>query len=99
MLHTNFQGQRPFGSEEEDCLKFLPYMVMAAILVMWLGPFEQTFFPLSHGGSVWNLTWIGQSFFEEMFKECGRQTTGDDRRVTDAYLSFKLTSVTSAQVS
>ena len=24
MLHTKFQGHRPFGSREEDCLMFLP---------------------------------------------------------------------------
>ena len=34
MLHTRFQGHRPFGSEEEDILRFLPYMGMAAILVI-----------------------------------------------------------------
>ena len=34
MLHTNFQGHWPFGSREEEVLKFLPYMGMAAILVM-----------------------------------------------------------------
>ena len=28
MLHTNFQGHRPFGSGE-DFLSFLPYMGMA----------------------------------------------------------------------
>ena len=31
-------------------------MGMAAILVMWLGPFEQSFVPLSHGGS--HETWL-----------------------------------------
>ena len=40
MPHTKFQGHQPFGSEEEDCLLFLPYMGMAAILVMWPGLFE-----------------------------------------------------------
>ena len=34
MLHTKFQGIRPFVSGEKDILKFLPYMGMAAILVM-----------------------------------------------------------------
>ena len=33
MLHTNFH--RPFGSNEEDFLRFLPYIGMTAILVMW----------------------------------------------------------------
>ena len=35
MLHTKFHGNRPAGSREEDFFKgFLPYMGMAAILVM-----------------------------------------------------------------
>ena len=34
MLHTNFQGHRPFGSKEEEFLSFLQHMYMAAILVM-----------------------------------------------------------------
>ena len=35
MMHTKFQDHRPFGFREEDFLKFLPYMDMVAILVMW----------------------------------------------------------------
>ena len=94
MQHTKFQGHQPFGSGEEDFLRFLPYMGMAAILVMWPGSFEQTFIPPSHRGSIWNLTLIGQAVSEEkMFKERGR------RRTTEAYLSYKLTSEPSAQVS
>ena len=34
MLHTKFRGNRPAGSGEKDFLRFLPYMGMAAILVM-----------------------------------------------------------------
>ena len=34
MLHTKFLGNRPTGSGEEDFEGFLPYMGMAAILVM-----------------------------------------------------------------
>ena len=34
MLHTKFQGHRSIGSVEEDFLKCLPYMGMAAMLVM-----------------------------------------------------------------
>ena len=34
MLHSKFQSHRPFGSGEEDFLRFLTYMGMAAILVM-----------------------------------------------------------------
>ena len=34
MLHVEFQDRRTSGSGEEDFLRFLPYMGMAAILVM-----------------------------------------------------------------
>ena len=34
MLHTKFRGNRPAGSGEEDFERVLPYMGMAAILVM-----------------------------------------------------------------
>ena len=52
MLHTKFQGHRPSGSAEEDFLRFLPYMGMVAILVMWPGQFEQTFISKPHGDSI-----------------------------------------------
>ena len=35
MLHTKFQGHGSIGSGEEDFLRFLPYMGMEAMLVMW----------------------------------------------------------------
>ena len=44
---------------------FLPYMGMAAILVMWPGPFEQTFVPPSHWGATWNLASIGPAVSQE----------------------------------
>ena len=69
-------------------------MGMAAILVMWPGPFEQTSVPPSHKSSIWNLTLIGPVVSEEkMFKECGRRrmTDNDIRRMAEAYLSYKLT--------
>ena len=34
MLHAKFQDHSTSGSGEEDILRFLPYMGMAAILVM-----------------------------------------------------------------
>ena len=53
-------------------------MVMAAILVMWSGPFEQTFVPSSKGGSTWNLASIGPLVSEEkMFENVDTHT--DDR--------------------
>ena len=44
---------------------FLPYMGMAAILVMWPKPFEHTFVRLSKVGSTWNLASIGLAVIEE----------------------------------
>ena len=78
MLHTKFQGHQPFGSGEEDFLRFLSYMGMVAILVMSPGPFEQTFVPPSHRSYMWNLTLTGPVVSEQkMFKECGRRRTND----------------------
>ena len=94
MLHTKFQGHWPFGSG--DFLRFLPYMGIAAILVMRPEPFEQTFIPPSHGDSIWNLASMGPVVSEKMFKECGQQT---DRWMMEAYLSYKLTNEPLAQVS
>ena len=34
MIHVKFQDHRTSGSKEEDFKRFLPYMGMAAILVM-----------------------------------------------------------------
>ena len=58
MLPTKFQIHQLLRSGEENVLKFLLYMGLAAILVMWLGLFEQTFVPPSHAGSIWNLALI-----------------------------------------
>ena len=65
MLHTMFQGHQPFDSGEEDFLRFLPYMGMAAILVKWHAPFEQAFVPPSEKGSTWNLASVGLAVTEE----------------------------------
>ena len=40
MLHTKFQGHQSIGSAEEDFLRFLPYMGVVAMLVMWPNSFE-----------------------------------------------------------
>ena len=62
-------------------------MGVVAILVMWPGLFEQTFVTPSHGGSIWNLTLIGQAVSEEKkFKECGRGWRTDN----GACLYYKL---------
>ena len=46
MLHTKFQGHGYIDSGE-DFLRFLPYMGMAAMLVMRPNSFEQIFIPYS----------------------------------------------------
>ena len=68
-------------------------MGKASILVMWSGPFEQTFVPSSQRGSTWNLNLIGPVVSEEkMFENVDGQTTDD-------YLYYKLANEPSAQVS
>ena len=71
MLQAKFQDHRTSGSGEEDFWRFLPYIGMAAILVMWPGPFIQTFFIPSQGGSTWNLALIGQAVLEMKIFENG----------------------------
>ena len=54
-------------------------MGVAAILVMWPGPFEQTFVPTSQGVTIWNLSSIGPVVSEEkMFENVDGRT--DDGR-------------------
>ena len=52
-------------------------MGMAAILVMWPGPFEQLFVPSIPGGYIWNLVTIGPVVSEEKSFEIvdGRRRT------------------------
>ena len=59
-------------------------MGVAAILVMWPRPREQTFIPPSHWGSIWNLALIG--FGEKIFENGGPTTD------TGPCLYYKLTS-------
>ena len=64
-------------------------MGIAAILVMWPGPFKQTFVPSSRGGSTWNLASIGPVVSEKKMFE--NFDTLIHIRTTEAYLSYKLT--------
>ena len=78
---------------------FLPYMGVAAILVMLPGSCEQTFVPPTQGGITINLALIGPAVSEKkIFEHCGRRTDG---RRTDAgpWVSYKLTFEPSAPVS
>ena len=76
---SSFMDIGPVVPEKKIFEGFLPYMVMAAILVKWLRPFEQTFVSPVHRGSTWNLTSIGPVVSEKkMFENVDRQT--EDRR-------------------
>ena len=55
MLHTKFQGHGSIGSGEEDLLRFLPYMGMVAMLVMWPNSFVYIFIPILPQAFVWTL--------------------------------------------
>ena len=58
-------------------------MGMAAILVMWPEPFEQTFVPASQGVSIWNLSSIGPVVSEKkMFGNVDGRTM-DGRRTPE----------------
>ena len=81
MPHTKFQGHRLFGSGDEDFLRFLPYMDMAAVLVLWPG-LDQLNKLSFHGGSIWNLTWIAQWFLR---RRCLKMLTYTHIRTTEAY--------------
>ena len=54
-----------FWFQRRRFLRFLPYMGMAAILVMWPGPLKHSFVPLSHGVSTCNLASIGLAVSKE----------------------------------
>ena len=97
MLHTKFQGNQFSGSGEKDVLRFLLYMGMAAILVMWPKRNIQTFFPLLFRGCIWNLIEIGSVVSEEKsFENVDGRRTDDARRTSSpgAFGSGKLKSLT-----
>ena len=52
MLHTKFRENRPAGSGEEDFGGFLPYMGVAAILVVLPKCRKQNIVPPTQGGST-----------------------------------------------
>ena len=80
MLHTKFQGHQSIGSGEEDFLRFLPYMGMVAMLVMWSRPFELFIFPKDPGGCIWNLVTIGPVVSEGKSFEIVDRRKDDGRR-------------------
>ena len=50
---------------EKKFQRFLPYMGVVAILVMWPGQFKHIFVS---EGYIWNMVTIGLLAFEEMFE-------------------------------
>ena len=53
-------------SEKKIFERFLPYMGVAAILVMWPKCRKQTFVTPTHGGSTQNLALVGQAGEEDI---------------------------------
>ena len=72
MLITKPQDHGPFGFGKEDFKGFLPYMGMAAVLVMWRRCGKQTYPsppPSNYWGAMWNLALIGLVISEEKMVE------------------------------
>ena len=85
MLHTNFKAISLAVLEKKIFLRFLPYMGMAAILVMWPGR-NKTFFPPLSRGCIWNLIEIGPVVSEEKsFENVDGRRTDDGRRRLPSY--------------
>ena len=87
IMHTKFRVNGLLVTEKKF-LKVLSYMAMAVSLVMWSGPFEQTFVLPSHWGSTWNLALVGPAVPKKIFENDGRRRrrrwrTTDRRRTDD----------------
>lgn len=59
VLHTKFHGYCYIGSGEVDFQRFLPYMDVAAMMVVWSRPFELVFVRKGPGYCIWNSVTIG----------------------------------------
>ena len=66
MLHTKFRGNRPACSGEEDFKGFLPYVGMAAVLVMGPALCHQIFISLYLKAFIQNLVQIGKVVSEKI---------------------------------
>ena len=70
MLHTKFHGNRPAGSREEDFERVLPYMGLAAILIIILpASCHQIFISLYLKAFIKNLAQIGKVVSEKILFE------------------------------
>ena len=77
---------------------FLPCMGMAAVLVIWPRPHEQTFIPPSHWGSIWNLALIGQAVLEKILKMVDDGSWLHYKLTNEPKGSGELTSKNSSQI-
>ena len=95
MLHTNLQGHQPSGSREEDFLRFLPYMRMAAILVDQDHFSKLSFpYPIEAPYEIW--LWLAQWFL----RRCLNCVDNDVLRTTTTWgLPISSPNKPSAQVS
>ena len=66
MLHTKFRGNRLASSGEEDFKVFLPYMGMAAILVMLPVSCHQIFISLYLKAFIQNFVQVGKVVSEKI---------------------------------
>ena len=65
MLDTKFRLNRPAGSGKEDFLRVLPYMGIAAILVMGPASYQQIFISMYLKGYTQNLVKNAQVISEK----------------------------------
>ena len=69
MQHTKFRGNRSAGSREEDFKGFLPYMGMAAILIICPALCHQIFISLYLKAFIKDLAQIGKVVSEKILFE------------------------------
>ena len=75
MVYIKFKDHWPFGSW--DFQRFLPYMGMVAILVMWPRHYEQIFVPPPDGSSTCNLVSTGLAVSEMSFENVDTDINAD----------------------
>ena len=83
MLHTKFRGNRPAVPEKKILKGFLPYMGMAAILVIRPASCHQIFISLYRKAFIKKLVQIGKVVSEEIRLEfCMYTTLGKGQEMT-----------------
>ena len=89
MPPTMFRGNRPAGSGEEDFKSFLPYLDMAAILVMLPASCHQIFISLYLKAFIKNWFRSAQQFLRKSgLNFCMYTTLGQGQEMTFTYLQY-----------